>query len=657
MARRVCRTTAVALVVAALTSFGCGSEDAPSWPQPTQNEDPAKQGVRNFWMLNREANRLRLAENYEKAAETFRRCLDINPEHEDSLYYLGASLEGSGECSEAAAAYRRMIELNPSSNRAISQLAHILATPYPGAPNDLDEARALLDRSIELNREHSGPYLSLGRSLLDQGRFANAAEVFETAAQFGSAEGMFFSGYAAMVRGRTTEARTLFQQVLNAAEEERRLQARGGKQEGDVAKNAGLALNPVLSAAIRSRLLLNGLDGPPLRQWTDITVRAGFRPGGGRAASDDFDLDGDIDAVVVGPGPVRLYRNVGGRFEDIASSSGLDDLRGFWDACWGDFNGDGDQDLYLIASGHTGAGQNRLFENDGRGSFIEQISFSKVSGNRNSIKAAFVDLDGDDRPELVEAGAEDEHFGAFRVFRYQNAEWKETSAAWGLEASGTVVDFALGDYDFDGRVDICLIPWKKPLVLYRNEGRGKFADVTETAGLGGLRAQGFSTIFFDFNRDGSPDLLHTRHVNFAQVASYVTEPKTSGTTDSAALFRNNGKGGFLPVRLKGGFASLARPMGVMQIEAGDLDGDGWLDLVFANGSLGGGRIEPSVVLRNLEGKGFEEMATLTHLGNAQGTSIVDVDGDGHSEIYLAGNPVFTKSTFEGGLLLRTAKGR
>ena len=655
MAQRVCRAAVAATIAMALVSFGCGAEDTSSTATPTQSEDPERQGIRDFWTLNREANRLRLAENYEKAAETFRRCLDINPEHEDSLYYLGISLEGLGEYAEAAEAYRRMIALNPSSNRAISQWAHILATPYPGAPSNLEEAHALLNRSIELNREHSGPYLSLGRSLLDQGRFAEAAEVFETAARFGSAEGIFLTGYAAVVQGQATKARALFQQVLNAAEEERKLQARGGKQEGDVAKNANLALSPVLSAAIRSRLLLNDLDDPPLSAWRDVTAKSGFRPGDGRAVWSDFDLDGSIDAVVVGPGPVRLYRKSKGAFKDIAAGAGLDGLRGFWDACWGDFDGDGDPDLYLIASGHIGVGRNRLFENDGSGSFREPTSFAAISGNRNSTKAAFVDLDGDGQPELVESGTADEHFGALRVFRHQGAEWKDTSAAWGLEASGTVVDFALSDFDSDGLVDICLVPWKKPLVLYRNEGGGRFSDVTEAAGLGGIRGQGFSTIFFDFNRDGSPDLLYTRHAEFAHVASFLTEPKSSGTTSSVLLFRNTGRGEFEQVRLEKGFASLTRPMGVMQVSAGDLDGDGWPDLAFANGSLGGGRIEPSVALRNVAGKGFDAIGSLTNLGNFRGVSMIDVDSDGRAEIYLAGNRLFSKSAFEGSQLLCSAE--
>ena len=68
----------------------------------------------------------------------------------------------------------------------------------------------------------------------------------------------------------------------------------------------------------------------------------------------------------------------------------------------------------------------------------------------------------------------------------------------------------------------------------------------------------------------------------------------------------------------------------------------------------GGRIEPSVGLRNVAGKGFDAMEDLTNLGNFQGVSVSHVHGDGRSDIYLAGNRTCSKRTFKGGLLLRSA---
>jgi len=645
----------VILTTVVLLGMTCrGGEDS-SQPVETVSEDTGKQRIQDFWSLNREANRLRLAGDYETAAETFRRCLEINAEHEDSLYYLGASLEGLGDYSEAASAYRRMIALNPRSNRATSQLAHILATPAPGAAQNLAEAQELLASSIELNREHSGPYLRLGELFLDAGRPEEALGAFETAASFGSAEGIFLTGYAQLLLGRTATAKELFQKVLEAEEHERKLAARGGKQEGDTGANA--PLSPLQFAALRSRLFLGSIEEQAPGPWDDHAKRASLAPDGGRASWTDFDLDGDMDAVVVGPGPVRLYRNEPGRFVDIASAAGVEAGTGFWDSCWGDYDSDGDPDLYLVASGHSGQGSNSLFENRGDGLFRESASASasSLSSARSTARAAFADFDGDGRPELIEAGSADEKFGALRLFRYQGEGWEDLSTEWGLEAPGTLVDFALADYDSDGFLDVYAALWNKPPVLYRNEGEGRFKNVTEAAGLSGFREQGFSAAFFDFDRDGAPDLIHTRHAPFAQVATFLEEPSVPATESAPHLFRNVGNGQFEQVSLEGDFAALARPQGTMQVTPADVDGDGWPDLVFANGGLGGDRVEPSVFLRNREGRGFESLGH-SALANSQGASVVDADGDGQAEIYLGGNPVFRDSPFAGGLLLHRRTG-
>ena len=445
----------------------------------------------------------------------------------------------------------------------------------------------------------------------------------------------------------------------------------------------------------------------------------GFKGQSMAAAWADFDNDARLDLTTTAYGRLVLYRNLGdGRFEDVSARLGLADHEGFWTGVsWSDYDRDGDADLYVCGyvryefrpeySGRASKQyaqlipftlnpssykpeRNLLFRNNGDGTFTETATQAGVDnpGGR-SLAAAWSDFGLDGWADLYVANDVSDNAlyrnrgdGTFEDISHpawaadhrgtmglaltptasptlsplRNDRWQETSFTWGLEASGTLVDFALADYDSDGLVDVCLLPWRKPMVLYRNEGGGRFANATEAAGLGRIRVQGFSTIFFDFNRDGAPDLLHARHAEFAQVARFLIEPGPSEEGGSVVLFRNTGQGRFEPVRLEGSFRSLSRPMGTMQVSAGDLDGDGWPDLVFANGSLGGSRIEPSVVLRNLSGRGFSFLGSLSKLGNFQGTSVVDVDVDGRAEIYLAANPVFRKSSFEGGLLLRRGGG-
>ena len=513
----------VSLSVVSLSVSGCtgAKEERPA----AAAHDPEKERIRNFWQLNGEAHRLRLAGDYHAAVERYAQCLELDPGHEDSLYYLGATLEELGRYREAEAAYRRMFEGNPASSRAVSQLAGLFSQRLPGASPNPDEARSWLERGIALNREHSGPYLKLGRLLLDEGRFADAAGAFQTAARFGSPEGSLMAAYALMLMGENQQAHRLLQKVLENEEMETRLAARGGKLEGDTRGEQGFPGSPLRSAGIRARLFLSWITPPaagrdPAREapaWRAVSGQAGLQPGGGRAAWADFNGDALVDAVVTGPGPVRLYRNRGGRFEDVTERSGLRDITGAWDACWGDYDSDGDADLYLIRPGFFGKHSNQLFRNDGQGVFTDVTVELGLDGVRSTARASFADLDGDGRLDLIEAGADLEGVPPLRVFHNRDQSFAEVSRDWGLSVSSAVADFALSDYDADGRLDLFVAPWRSNVKLYRNSSPGSFLDTTEQTGLAGIRGLGFSALFLDHDRDGRSDLLLTAHATFENV--------------------------------------------------------------------------------------------------------------------------------------------
>ena len=648
----------VSLSVVALGVFGCAGETEKRQTAPAP--DPEKERIRNFWQLNGEAHRLRLAGDYQAAVGRYGQCLELDPGHEDSLYYLGATLKELGRYREAKAVYRRMIEGNPASSRAVLQLAALLSQRVPGASPKPDEARSWIERGIALNREHSGPYLKLGRLLLDEGRFADAAGTFQTAAGFGSSEGRLMAAYTLMLKGENRPARGLLRKVLEDEEMETRLAARGGKLEGDTRGEPGSLGSPLRSAGIKARLFLSWITPQAAARgsareapaWRDVTEQTGLQPGGGRAAWADFNGDGLVDAVVTGPGPVRLYRNRGGRFEDVTERSGLRDVTDAWDACWGDYDSDGDADLYLIRPGFFGKHRNQLFRNDGQGVFTDVTAQLGLDGVRSTARASFADLDGDGRLDIIEAGAALEGVPPLRVFHNRGQGFTEVSRDWGLSVSSAVADFALSDYDADGRLDLFVAPWRSNVKLYRNSSPGNFVDTTEQAGLAGVRGLGFSALFFDYDRDGRSDLLLTAHATFENVitaedAAEAVNPRKL----SARLFRNLPSLRFEETHLPG----LHAPFGTIQALAADIDGDGWTDLIFANGGLGAQRLEPSVVLLNRLGKEFHARFWLPgplRPAPAIGVSVVDVDGDGRPEIYLAGNPLLGESPFAAGLLLR-----
>jgi tetratricopeptide (TPR) repeat protein len=186
-----------------------------------------------------------------------------------------------------------------------------------------------------------------------------------------------------------------------------------------------------------------------------------------------------------------------------------------------------------------------------------------------------------------------------------------------LDGNGTC---AWADYDGDGRLDVALAGSGTFMALYRNEG-SRFRDVTEQAGLGKVPS-GYSLNFVDYDNDGRPDL-------------YVALNGWSGPLRNR-LFRNLGNGRFQEVSRQSGaddpgsgFVSLW----------GDLDNDGYLDLVVANGVLKDGSV-PQVYRNKRDGTfanvtkaaGMDEPPAYGAIGIALG----DYDRDGDLDILLNG---------------------
>jgi hypothetical protein len=204
-----------------------------------------------------------------------------------------------------------------------------------------------------------------------------------------------------------------------------------------------------------------------------------------------------------------------------------------------------------------------------------------------------------------------------------------------LRFEGTLVDTACSDYDADGKADLFLLLWKKPGRLFRNDGGG-FTDVTEEVGLGGVGGEGLSALFFDFDLDRDPDLLVTAHAPLALSLRRLLSPEGRAKTLTPRLFENEGGKRFIEVTSKVG---LDRHYGVVEAEAFDVDSDGWLDLVFAMGGFEASHLEPSVVLRNRDGKDFIEWAHIPSSDeplNALGVTVREREGEVEILLVIAG---------------------
>ena len=194
------------------------------------------------------------------------------------------------------------------------------------------------------------------------------------------------------------------------------------------------------------------------------------------------------------------------------------------------------------------------------------------------------------------------------------------------------------DYDNDGRVDLLVTGYGRA-ILYRNQGDGTFEDVTEKAGI---KVPGWSigSAWLDYDRDGCVDLFVGRYVKFdPKYRAYYAADNYPGPLDyegeSNLLFHNNCNGTFTDVSRKSGIAAFkGRTMGAT---AGDFDRDGYPDIYVANDKT------ENFLFHNQKDGAFKEMALAAGVAygqngestSAMGPVFIDFDNDGRVDLWVS----------------------
>ena len=206
-------------------------------------------------------------------------------------------------------------------------------------------------------------------------------------------------------------------------------------------------------------------------------------------------------------------------------------------------------------------------------------------------------------------------------------------AAMNEPGSGVSMGSIWGDYDNDGFEDVFVYKWGRQR-LYRNQGDGVFSDVSGEAGLD-LWMNANSAVWTDVNRDGLIDLYVGGYFSEIHDLWQVT---TTRIMQESFEYANNGGHNFLFLnRGAGRFEDVTEAFGAdctrwtMSVGAADLNGDGWADLYLAND------YGPEVLLVNLEGKGFEQLAgTSLEETSKSGMNVAfgDLYNDGRPDVYV-----------------------
>ena len=241
--------------------------------------------------------------------------------------------------------------------------------------------------------------------------------------------------------------------------------------------------------------------------FTDMAPQFGMSDPSGLGESvawGDYDNDGFIDLYKMRMQQSNmLYHNLEGEdFEDVTSIAGVGHAGTGEGTSWCDYDDDGDLDIYAT----NASGYNLLYRNNGDGTFSECSDSAGIRDYGASYGCAWGDYDNDGDFDLY-VGKN----GANRLFRNSgDGTFAEVAAEAGVDYAGWTLGVAWADYDNDGWPDLHLAVHQGDDVLYRNLGDGTFQDVTDRAGVHNYyNARG--NVWGDFNNDGFLDLYVVNH--------------------------------------------------------------------------------------------------------------------------------------------------
>ncbi len=524
----------------------------------------------------------------------------------------------------AVEAFREVVREQPGNARALTYLGMSYAVQ-----EDFKSAAEPLRRACELHPAQENACYFLGRAYYKLSRFDDAVAAFQTALRSAGRPGRSHNGMALALEAlnKNAEAERSYLEAIRLGEERARVdygmflykQGRGKESlemlrrahaESELArvtvalahiplaKAAAGELSPVrFEAKTLPMIVKNGATGS---KYLPETMTGGV-------AVFDYNNDGWPDIYVVNGAALpsrekvdpsywnRLFRNNGdGTFTDVTEAAGVSGHGYAMGVAAGDFDNDGFVDLFV-----TGLDSNTLYRNRGDGTFEDVTDRAGLGGKQGwSVSAGWFDYDNDGRLDLF-------------VTRY--VVWDPATEVF------------CGDHR-PGYRTYCHPKYYQPLpnLLYRNEGNGKFRDVSRESGIAAHAGKGLGLAFGDYDADGRLDVF----VANDSVPNF--------------LFRNNGNGTFEERGLAAGVAynDDGRPISSMGVDFRDYDNDGREDIFVTALSN-----ETYPLYRNVDSHTFSDLTYQSRIGAASlpwsgwSTGMYDFNNDGFKDIFTANSHV------------------
>jgi len=394
---------------------------------------------------------------------------------------------------------------------------------------------------------------------------------------------------------------------------------RAGAFPGNILLVGCLVVLSLLTPAPIANLFAASAPAPVSGKFVDVTEQLGIHfqqqasktsekylleTMGSGVAVFDYDNDGRLDiffangARITDPmpkgsipqkdGPAywnRLYhQKPDGTFEDVTEKAGLAGTGYSTGVAIGDYDNDGFDDLFVAGYGHS-----TLYHNNGDGTFTDVTASAGVAGSGWATSAAWVDYDNDGRLDLVVArymvwdfddiycGHREQGFRSYchpdlfkpiSVLLYHNdggGKFTEVSHKAGIDKPAKGLGLAIADFDRDGFMDILLANDSIPEFLFHNKGDGTFEEIGLPSGVGldggGATFAGMGVDFEDYNNDGWPDVIVTDLAN-----------------QKYSLYANAGDGSFDYTTLTSGLGAISLLHSGWGVRFMDFDNDGWKDL-------------------------------------------------------------------------------